>query len=62
MSVGRLCDKGSAVHFCASGGEIRHPSGKTIHFKRENGVYVLEAELMGADAEGRSSGFTRPET
>ena len=59
LSVSKVCDAGHEVTFRKDGGDIRHvETGELVaRFKRENGVYRMEAEI---DADN-TSGFSRPE-
>ena len=46
MSVTKLTEDGNVVKFTRKGGTISDPkSGRTVHFRRYKGVYVLEAEV-----------------
>ncbi len=59
LSVTKLTEDGHRVNFSRKGGTITSSkSGKTVHFRRYKGVYVLEAEMdtgrreAGCEAQG----------
>ena len=47
-SVSKICEKGHTVVFDESGSYIKHKkTGATIPLKKERGVYVMDAAIMG---------------
>ena len=47
-SVSKICEKGHAVVFGESGSYIKHKkTGAVKQLKKERGVYVMDAAIMG---------------
>ena len=47
-SVSKICEKGHTVVFDESGSYIKHKkTGAVIQLKKERGVYVMDAAIMG---------------
>ena len=60
LSVTQLTSTGHDVEFFKQWGRIVHKkTGKTIHFARRNGVYVLQVWVQ--HDENHAAGFQRPE-